>query len=152
MWRTASSLELLPIGTKTELGDALITRVKAGDFTRERAVVPLAPGRAQAVLRPHQPGGAARHRDALGGGAAERRPRPATRWPRWRAAPTTPRATSRRATRETVRRKLAAMPHAERLLAVLEGEEEDDSTLGRIFGEELPSGLVLVENISSRAG
>ena len=37
------------------------------------------------------------------------------------------------------------MPHAERLLAVLEGEEEDDTTLGRIFGEELPSGLVLAE-------
>src|SRR5215469_4716237 len=32
MWRTASSLELLPLGTKTELGDALIKRVKAGDF------------------------------------------------------------------------------------------------------------------------
>jgi hypothetical protein len=28
---------------------------------------------------------------------------------------------------------------------VLEGEEEDDTTLGRIFGEELPSGLVLAE-------
>ena len=37
------------------------------------------------------------------------------------------------ATRETVKR----------LLAVLEGEEEDDRALGRIFGEELPSGLVL---------
>ena len=36
-----------------------------------------------------------------------------------------------------------ALPHADRLLAVLDGEEEDDSTLGRIFGEELPSGLVL---------
>ena len=32
MWRTASSLELLPLGTKTELGDALVKRVKAGDF------------------------------------------------------------------------------------------------------------------------
>ena len=28
---------------------------------------------------------------------------------------------------------------------MLEGEEEDDRALGRIFGEELPSGLVLVE-------
>jgi hypothetical protein len=37
------------------------------------------------------------------------------------------------------------MAHAGRLLAVLEGEEEDDTTLGRIFGEELPSGLVLAE-------
>ena len=49
------------------------------------------------------------------------------------------------ATRETVKRKLQAMAHADRLLAVLEGEEEDESTLGRIFGEELPSGLVLAE-------
>jgi hypothetical protein len=49
------------------------------------------------------------------------------------------------ATREGVKRKLQGMAHAERLLAVLEGEEEDDTTLGRIFGEELPSGLVLAE-------
>ncbi len=32
MWRTAASLELLPIGAKAELGDALVRRVKAGDF------------------------------------------------------------------------------------------------------------------------
>jgi hypothetical protein len=34
------------------------------------------------------------------------------------------------------------LPHAARLAAILEGEE-DDSAMGRIFGEELPSGLVL---------
>ena len=49
------------------------------------------------------------------------------------------------ATREAVKRKLETMPHSERLLAMLEGEAEDDRTLGRIFGEELPSGLVLAE-------
>ena len=44
----------------------------------------------------------------------------------------------------TVRKRLDSLPHAERLLAVLEGEEErDERSLGRIFGEELPSGLVL---------
>jgi molecular chaperone DnaK (HSP70) len=32
MWRTASSLELLPVGTKTELGEALTKRIKAGDY------------------------------------------------------------------------------------------------------------------------
>ncbi len=32
---------------------------------------------------------------------------------------------------------LAAMTQSERLLAVLDGEEEDAGTLGRIFGEEL---------------
>jgi hypothetical protein len=38
-----------------------------------------------------------------------------------------------------------SLPHADRYLAVLDGDEErDDRALGRIFGEELPSGLVLV--------
>jgi hypothetical protein len=50
------------------------------------------------------------------------------------------------ATRDAVRSKLQTLPHADRLLAVLDGEAEDDGTLGRIFGEELPSGLVLVES------
>jgi hypothetical protein len=45
-------------------------------------------------------------------------------------------------TYENVKRKLQTLPHAERLLKVLEGEE-DDRALERIFGEELPSGLVL---------
>ena len=43
---------------------------------------------------------------------------------------------------ENVKRKLAAMPHAERMLAALEGEE-DERSRERVFGEELPSGLVL---------
>ena len=47
------------------------------------------------------------------------------------------------ATRENIKRKLQGMSHADRLLAVFEGEEQDDAALGRIFGEELPSGLVL---------
>jgi hypothetical protein len=53
------------------------------------------------------------------------------------------------ATREAVRSQLQTLPHAGRLLALLDGEEEDDRTLGRIFGEELPSGLVLVESRTS---
>lgn len=31
LWRCTSSLELLPIGTKTELGEALVKRVRSGD-------------------------------------------------------------------------------------------------------------------------
>jgi hypothetical protein len=54
------------------------------------------------------------------------------------------------ATREAVRAKLATLPHSDRLLAVLDGEEEDDRSLGRIFGEELPSGLVLLEPASGQ--
>jgi hypothetical protein len=51
------------------------------------------------------------------------------------------------ATLSAVRRKFEHLPHAERYLAVLDGEEErDDRALGRIFGEELPSGLVLANS------
>ncbi len=143
MWRTACSLELLPIGTKTELGDALIKRVKAGDFKDSELwclarlgarklfygpinlVVPPATVTrwAEALLK--VPGAG----DALA--AMARRTEDPTR-----DLPA--------ATRESVRSRLQSMPHADRLLAVMEGEEEDDRTLGRIFGEELPSGLVLI--------
>ena len=32
MWRTAASLELLPLQTKTQLGDELVAKIKRGDF------------------------------------------------------------------------------------------------------------------------
>jgi molecular chaperone DnaK (HSP70) len=142
MWRAAASLELLPIGTKTELGEALIRRVKAGDFKESELwclsrlgarklfygpinlVVPPATAArwAEALLNVANAG------DALA--ALARRSDDAMR-----DLPAV--------TYESVKRKLAAMPHAERLLAVLEGEAGDERALERIFGEELPSGLVL---------
>ncbi len=142
MWRAAASFELLPIGTKTELGDALVKRVKAGDFKESELwclsrlgarklfygpinlVVPAATATrwVEALIKVPTAG------DALA--TMARRTEDATR-----DLPA--------ATRETVKRKLEALPHSERLLAMLEGEEEDDRALGRIFGEELPSGLVL---------
>ncbi|HXK07035.1 MAG TPA: molecular chaperone DnaK, partial [Verrucomicrobiae bacterium] len=144
MWRTASSLELLPIGTKIELGDALIKRLKAGDFKESELwclsrlgarklfygpinlVVPPATVTrwVEALLRVPAAG------DALA--AMARRTEDPTR----DLAP---------ATRDLVRGKLQTLPNTERLLQVFEGEEEDDRTLGRIFGEDLPSGLVFVE-------
>ena len=146
MWRTASSLELLPIGTKTELGEALVKRVKTGDFKENELwclsrlgarqlfygpinlVVPPATATrwVETLLKVQNAG------DALA--AMARRTEDPTR----DLAP---------AVRDTVKHKLETMPHAARLLAVLEGEEEDDRTLGRIFGEELPSGLVLASPV-----
>jgi molecular chaperone DnaK (HSP70) len=142
MWRTASSLELLPIGTKTEIGDALVKRVKAGDYKESElwclsrvgarklfygpinlVVPPAAATRwAEILLKIPNAG------DALAS-IARRTDDPTRDLPP--------------ATRDAVKKKLETLPHAERLLAVLEGEEQDDQTLGRIFGEELPSGLVL---------
>jgi hypothetical protein len=145
MWRCACSLELLPLGTKTELGEALIKRVKAGDFKESElwclgrlgarklfygpinlVIPPATVSRwVEALLRIPAAG------DALAG-MARRTEDPTRDLPA--------------ATREAVRSKLGTLAHAVRLLAVLDGEEEDEGTLGRIFGEELPSGLVLVES------
>jgi molecular chaperone DnaK (HSP70) len=144
MWRSACSLELLPLGTKSELGEALVKRVKAGDFKESElwclgrlgarklfygpgnlVIPPATVSRwVEALLRIPAAG------DALA--AMARRTEDPTR-----DLPA--------ATREAVRSKLQTMPHADRLLALLDGEEEDEGTLGRIFGEDLPSGLVLLE-------
>ena len=143
MWRCSASLELLPLGTKTELGEALIKRVKAGDFKDSELwclgrlgarklfygpinlVIPPATVTrwVEVLLRLPAAG------DALAG-MARRTEDPTRDLPA--------------ATRDAVRSKLQTLPHSDRLLAVLDGEEEDDGALGRIFGEELPSGLVLV--------
>jgi hypothetical protein len=148
MWRTAASLELLPIGTKVELGDALVRRVKTGDFRESelwclsrlgarglfygpinQVVPPAAAGRWAEALLPLDSSGVG---DALA--AIARR----TEDPVRDLAP---------AAIGAVRRKFESLPHAERYLAVLDGEEErDDRALGRIFGEELPSGLVLANS------
>ena len=144
MWRTAASLELLPIGTKTELGDALIKRVKAGDYKESELWCLSRLGARKLFYGPIN---------------LVVPPATATRWVeallKLPAAAEALAAISRRtedptrdlpaATLGAVRTKLQTTANADRLVAVLEGEEEDDRTLGRIFGEELPSGLVLAE-------
>ncbi|MBV9506365.1 MAG: molecular chaperone DnaK, partial [Acidobacteriia bacterium] len=143
MWRAAASLELLPVGTKTELGEALIKRVKAGDFKDSELWCLSRIGARQLFYGPMNlvvpPATVTRWVETLLGipqagealAALARRTEDPTR----DVSP---------ATRDTVKRKLEKLPHADRLLPVVEGEQEDDRALGRIFGEELPSGLVLV--------
>jgi molecular chaperone DnaK (HSP70) len=142
MWRTASSLELLPTRTRTELGDALVKRLPASDFlesdlwclsrlgARElfygpanQVVPPAAAGRWVEALLPSPKAGEAIAAIARRTGDPVRDLAPGLL--------------------ETVRKNLEQRPEAERLLAIFEGEEARDSLLlSRIFGEELPSGLV----------
>ena len=137
MWRTAASLELLPIQTKTQLGDTLLAKIKSGDM-RETALWSIARIGARKLfygpINQVIPATAATRwvealakiqgaQDALV--AVARRTGDSTR----DLAP---------ATLELVRR---TVPEA--LLPVLEGVEEED--LGKVFGEELPSGLVMAE-------
>ena len=144
MWRTAASLELLPIGTKTELGDALIKRVKTGDYKESELWCLSRIGARRLFYGPVNlvvpPATVTRWVEALvkiatAGDALAAMARLTGDPARDLAA----------ATRDTVKRKLQGMAKAERLVSVLEGEAEDDQTLGRIFGEELPSGLVWTE-------
>jgi len=139
MWRTASSLELLPVGAKTELGEALVKKVKTGDYKESElwclarlgarklfygpinlVVLPATATRwAEALLKAQSAGDALAAVGRSTGDPTRDLPPP---------------------TREAIRVKLQSSP---RLLALFEGEEEDETALGRIFGEELPSGLVL---------
>jgi molecular chaperone DnaK (HSP70) len=142
MWRTASSLELLPVGTKSELGDALTRRVKAGDFKESELWCLSRLGARKLFYGPINlvvpPATATRWVETLLKVAAAGDALAAMA-----QGTEDPTRDLSAQTREAVRTKLKTLPHAERLLAVLDGEEEDDRALGRIFGEELPSGLVM---------
>ena len=132
------------MGVKTELGDAIVKRIKAGDYKETELWCLSRLGARKLFYGPVN---------------LVTPPATATRWVtavlNLPAAADALAAMSRRtgdptrdlpdATRDAVRAKLMTLPQSDRLLATLDGEEEDDRTLGRIFGEELPSGLVLSE-------
>jgi molecular chaperone DnaK (HSP70) len=140
MWRTAASLELLPLQTKTQLGDALIAQVKKGELVDTglwclsrigarklfygpiNQVLPVqaATRWIEALFKMDALLKIPKAEDAVV--AIARRTGDSTR----DLSP---------ATIETIRKRIP-----EALLPVLEGEVEED--LGKVFGEELPSGLV----------
>jgi hypothetical protein len=137
MWRTAASLELLPAQTKTQLGDELTARVKKGDFVETGLWCLARLGARKLFYGPINqvlpPSTAARWIEAL------------MKVPK---AEETIAALARRTgdgtrdlnpgTLELVRR---AFPNVD-----LEAAPRDDlAAMGRIFGEELPSGLVFHE-------
>jgi hypothetical protein len=149
MWRTAASLELLPMQTKIELGDALAARAQKGEAgdsdswclarlgARElfygpanQAVPATAAARWAQALLPHPRAAEAVVTIARRTGDPVRDLPPAAL--------------------DQVRQSVAVRPDGERLAAILEGEEALDSgALDRMFGEELPSGLVFAHD---RAG
>jgi len=135
MWRTASSMELIPAGNRIQLGDALVKQSKE-DFAlwclSRLGARQLFYGPANQVL-------------------------PAAIASRWiEALLTTPKSDDAlvslaRRTGDPVRDVSATTFAAVRarltdpqLIAQLEGEaDRDERALGRIYGEGLPSGLVL---------
>lgn len=142
MWRTAASLELLPMQTKTDLGDALVKRLKSGEGGDSEIWCLSRIGARQLFYGPNNqvvsPNTASRWVDAL------------LKLQKTEEALASIAQHTGDATRDlppaalnSVRAKLQSHPD---LLAVVEGQETRDlRTMGRMFGEELPGGLVFAE-------
>jgi molecular chaperone DnaK (HSP70) len=134
MWRTAASLELLPMQTKTQLGDALLARAKKGEMVDTSLWCLSRIGARKLFYGPIN--------QVLPALAATRWVEALLKVPKAEDAVV---AIARRtgdstrdlnpATIDMIRKRIP-----ESLLPVLEGEAEED--LGKVFGEELPSGLV----------
>jgi uncharacterized protein DUF3731 len=143
MWRTAASFEHLPARTKIALGDALVSRVRSGQYGETElwclsriGARQLLYGPANQVLSPAIVSPwvevllpLANVQEILAsmaqttGDATRDLPPP---------------------TLNKVRLKLAESPEADRLLPILNGEQARNAqNLSRMFGEELPSGLVI---------
>jgi molecular chaperone DnaK (HSP70) len=143
MWRTASSLELLPLQTKNDLGDGLLRRLKSDEsggasdlwclgrlgarklfYGPNNLVVPASTASrwVDAILKVKNSGDAlVSLAQVTGDGIRDLAPGAVN----------------------LVRAKLQNEPE---LLAVLEGERTGDlAAMGRVYGEELPSGLVFAQ-------
>jgi hypothetical protein len=135
MWRTSASLELLPLQTKTQLGDALLAQVKKGEMVDTGLWCLSRLGARKLFYGPIN--------QVLPVQAATRWVETLLKVPKADDAVV---AIARHtgdstrdlapATMDMIRKRIP-----EALLPALEGEAEED--LGRVFGEELPSGLVV---------
>jgi hypothetical protein len=142
MSRTAASLELLPLDTRIALGDAIARRVTSGRFTATDLWCLMRLGARRLFYGPANqvvpPSTATRWVDVLlpldhAADAlvtiARRTGDPARDLPA--------------AALEHVRRVVATRPDADRLVSVLDGDADIDAgSRDRMFGEQLPSGLV----------
>ena len=150
MWRTAASLELLPQQTKTQLGEALLDFVRRGEMAdaglwclSRLGARKLFSGPINLVLTssvvsrwvdvllklPHTPTlleAVVRMAQQTGDAARDLPP----------------------ATLEAVRRACEPTPEAASLLRELAGEDTGLAASSRVFGEELPAGLVLAEPVA----
>jgi len=145
MWRCAASLELLPAGTRSELGNTLTKHIRAGSFTPSDFWCLARIGARRLFYGPNN--------QVLPAATAQRWIQAILRIPD--AAECLARLGQQTGdlTRdlppgelELVRKTLAAASDAEALLKIFEsGEGRDIDSMARVFGEELPSGLVLAD-------
>lgn len=138
MWRTAASLELLPAQTRTQLGDELLARIAKNDFVETGLWCLARLGARQLFYGPIN--------QVLPGNTAARWIDKLLKNPR---AEDTVAAMARRtgdSTRDLAPTSLDLVRRAFPNLNLDAAPREDLAAMGRIFGEELPSGLVFSES------
>jgi uncharacterized protein DUF3731/Hsp70 protein len=140
MWRTAASLELLPIQTKTDLGENLVKRLKSGEGGASDLWCLARIGARQLFYGPINqvipPVTASRWVDALLRVKNSEEALASISQVTGDVGRDLPPATV-----NLVRRALESIKPE--LIPVLEGEKSRDlGSMGRVFGEELPAGLV----------
>ena len=143
MWRGAASLELLPSQTRTQLGDELIARVSKNDFVETGLWCLARLGARKLFYGPINqvlaPAVAARWIDGLlKSDASLKGPKPDD------AVAALARVTGD-ATRDLPPHTLEAVRRAYPHLDLAAEPTGDLAAMGRIFGEELPSGLIFDE-------
>ena len=142
MWRTAASLELLPVGTKTELGELLIKKARAKEANHSDLWCVARLGARQLFHGPNNL--------VLPPGTVERWIAPLVGIEIAGEALAQIAQVTGDGTRdlpgaavETVRQAIAKQKDAAGLLEILEGAQTGDlARLGRVYGEDLPSGLI----------
>ncbi len=145
MWRAAASLELLPLQTKTQLGDSLVPMSKSGELGDSAPWCLSRLGARKLFRGPIN--------QVLGASIVSRWVEALLHIP---ASPSLLEAVvqmSRQtgdasrdlapATLDLVRRACESSPKAADLLRQLAGQEDDLASSSRVFGEDLPAGLVL---------
>lgn len=137
MWRAAASLELLPLQTKTQLGDDLLAKIKKGDFVDTALWCIARLGARKLFYGPINqvvpPSIAARWAEQL-----LKAPKAAD------AVASLARHTGD-AARDLPSATLTSVRSAFPALDLDRDPEDNLAAMGRIFGEELPSGLVFRE-------
>ena len=137
MWRAAASLELLPIQTKTQLGDELMTRVLAGDFVDTGLWCIARLGARKLFYGPINqvlpPATAARWAERL------------LKTPKGSEAIALLARPTGDATRDLPASTLSVIRRTFPDLELDREPQDQLAAMGRIFGEDLPSGLVFHE-------
>jgi len=137
MWRAAASLELLPIQTKTQLGDELMTRVLAGEFVDTGLWCIARLGARKLFYGPMNqvlpPATAARWAEQL------------LKAPKASDALASLARLTGDATRDLAASTLSVIRRTFPELELDREPQDHLAAMGRIFGEDLPSGLVFKE-------